>query len=377
LTVASELKLVLRPSDGIHAPHAISALKNFLDVVRKQVESLRQSTEGAWSGNSYQLNPSHAFTSPAMDEVFRVTKRIATVDVAVLLTGETGVGKEVLAKAIHDQSPRAKAPFVPFNCSAIPREMLESQLFGYRKGAFTGALEAFSGVIRSAEPGTLFLDEVGDLPLDLQPKLLRFLEANEVHPLGEPRPIHVNVRVIAATNADLTTRIRDHQFREDLYYRLNTIQIDIPPLRQRTEEIPHLAQTLLAAHCEEFRKGRIRLSEETVERLTGYSWPGNIRELSNEMRRIAALAEPDAVVPPALLSGRIGAGSRPRRSGVPRPDAVAASVEQPLPDAVSTLEKSMIARALQMTDGRVDDAARLLGISRKGLFLKRKRYGLS
>jgi DNA-binding NtrC family response regulator len=255
--------------------------------------------------------------------------------------------------------------------------MLESQLFGYRKGAFTGALEAFSGVIRSAEPGTLFLDEVADLPIDLQPKLLRFLEASEVHPLGEPRPIHVNVRVIAATNADLGARIKERLFREDLFYRLNTIQIEIPPLRQRREEIPRLAQTLLAAHCEEFRKGSIRLSDDTIDRLLAHDWPGNIRELSNEMRRIAALADADSVVGPALLSSRVTARSGARQGRGHVGAIESPRLDQPLPQAISLLEKTMIARALQITDGKVDEAARLLGISRKGLFLKRKRYGIS
>jgi DNA-binding NtrC family response regulator len=218
----------------------------------------------------------------------------------------------------------------------------------------------------------LFLDEIGELPIELQPKLLRFLEAREVHPLGEPHPIRVNVRVVCATNADLTERIKQRLFREDLFFRLNTVQLDIPPLRARRDEIPRLAHLFLAAHAEEFRKGTLRLTGAALEQLLVYAWPGNIRELSNEMRRAAALADENGEVGPALFSPRV-LGSRhaaPESAAPPPPHRGT----QPLAAAVASLERTMIEGALRQAGGRMDEAARLLGLSRKGLFLKRKRY---
>ena len=283
----------------------------------------------------------------------------------------------MVARAIHRASDRADRPFLPFNCAAVPREMLESQLFGYRKGAFTSADSGFQGVIRAAAGGTLFLDEIGEIGADIQPKLLRFLETHEIHPLGEPHPITVDVRVIAATNASVERLIADGKFRDDLFYRLNVMRLSLPPLRERREEIPPLVQHHVRKFADEQRKGCLTVSDETLEYLLLYSWPGNVRQLANEIRRMVALAEADSTLTPALLSPEIQA-SRRTIAATPSLDIEArVPLDQPLPVAVEMLEQLMVRRALDRTHGRVEEASRLLGISRKGLFLKRRRWGFS
>jgi DNA-binding NtrC family response regulator len=211
----------------------------------------------------------------------------------VIITGESGVGKEVVARAIHDLSSRAGRPYVTFNCAATPRELFEGQLFGHRKGAFTGATSDQPGTIRAADGGTLFLDEIGELPLDMQPKLLRFLENGEVSPLGERRPVTVDVRVVAATHRDLEALVRQGRFREDLYFRLQVIPLRVPPLRERREDIPALARHFLR---ELGPKGRAPvLAPDALAVLTAHDWPGNVRELRNVIERTLAFA-PDAAV---------------------------------------------------------------------------------
>jgi len=316
------------------------------------------------------------WSSPQMTDLLSIARRIAPSPISVLLTGETGTGKEVLARAIHRASGRPAATFVPFNCSAVPRDMLDSQLFGYRKGAFTGANEAFDGVIRAAAGGTLFLDEIGEIPLDLQPKLLRFLETHEVHGLGEALPVKVDVRIITASNADLETMVRDGRFREDLFYRLNAVRLHLPPLRERREEIPALVEHYLRAAADEQKKGKLSLEDETLEYLLLYSWPGNVRQLVNETHRLAALADPDSSIPPSLLSPEIQASRRTVRVRPGDEPEIRVRLDQPLNDAVEAIERVMVVRALDRAHGNFENAARLLGISRKGLFLKRRRWGM-
>ena len=316
------------------------------------------------------------WVSEQMTELLSIGRRIAPSDATVLLTGETGTGKEVLARAIHRASPRAAKPFVPFNCTAVPRDMLESQLFGYRRGAFTGADAAFDGVIRAAAGGTLFLDEIAEIGPELQPKLLRFLETHEVHGLGEAHPVSVDVRVIGATNANLETLMADGRFREDLFYRLNVVRLQVPPLRERREEIPPLIDHYLHRFAEEQKKGRLTLDDEALEFLLLFSWPGNVRQLVNEMRRLAragrnrlddycrtALARDPDVTPNSAAR----AGDEPE---------IRLRLDQPLNDAVDTIERALVRRALERAKGNYENAARLLGISRKGLFLKRRRWGM-
>ena len=330
-----------------------------------------------WPAEALEGDAESLWVSEQSTELLHLARRIASSPMPVLLTGETGTGKEMLARVIHRASNRADRPLVPFNCTAVPRDMLESQLFGYRKGAFTGAEAAFPGVIRSASGGTLFLDEIGDIGVDLQPKLLRFIEQQEVHPLGEAQAVKVDVRIIAATNANLDELVAQGRFREDLLYRLKILPLHLPPLRERREEIPALLQHYLQKFGDEQRKGRVTLSDETLEYLLLYTWPGNIRQLANEVRRIIALVEPDATVTPALLSQEIQASRRTLpAAGAPAEPEIRLRLDQPLPVAVDTLEQTLVRHALERSNGRVEEAARILGISRKGLFLKRRRWGL-
>jgi hydrogenase-4 transcriptional activator len=356
-----------------------------LAAIRKLVASARaldhyrrdeKQRAALWPADALDGDADSLWISEQSADLLAIARRIANAPLPVLLTGETGTGKEMLARVIHRASTRASHPLHPFNCTAVPREMLESQLFGYRKGAFTGADINFSGVIRAAAGGTLFLDEIGDVGMDIQPKLLRFLEHQEIHALGEPHPVKVDVRIIAATNANLDLLVAQGRFREDLLYRLNVMKLHLPPLRDRREEIPPLVQHYIRKYADEQRKGAPTLSDETLEYLLLYAWPGNIRQLANEVRRMVALAEPDATLTPSLLSAEIQASRRT----IPAPPApiepeIHLRLDQRLPDAVDTLEQSLIRRALERSHGRVEEAAKLLGISRKGLFLKRRRWG--
>jgi len=316
------------------------------------------------------------WVSEQMTELLSLARRIAPADITVLLTGETGTGKEVLARAIHRASGRGGKPFIPFNCTAVPREMLESQLFGYRKGAFTGADAPFEGVIRAAAGGTLFLDEIAEIGPELQPKLLRFLETHEVHALGEAQPVKVDVRIIAATNADIEALVAGNRFREDLFYRLNVVRLRLPPLRERREEIPPLVEHYLRRFADEQKKGHLTLDDETLEYLVLYSWPGNVRQLVNEISRVVAYAEPDGAITPALLSPEIQASRRTVRVLPGDEPEIRVRLDQPLNDAVDAIERVMVLRALERSNGNYENAAKLLGISRKGLFLKRRRWGL-
>jgi DNA-binding NtrC family response regulator len=331
-----------------------------------------------WPADPVETEAGALFLAEEMQSLLAIARRIAPTTVPVLITGETGTGKEVLGRLVHAYSSRAKATFLPFNCSAVPKEMLDSQLFGHRRGSFTGAADNFPGVIRAAAKGTLFLDEIGETTLDVQPKLLRFLESNEVHPIGELHPTAVDVRVIAATNADLDSLVSEGRFREDLLYRLNIVRLHIPPLRERRVEIPALANHYLHKHAQEYGKGDLRLAEETMEYLALYRWPGNVRQLANEMRRLAALAEAGAVLMPEHLSNEIAASRRtiPASERTLEPVEMVVRLDQPMAAAVQHVERALIQRALRQTGSNMEEAATLLGLSRKGLYLKRQRYGI-
>lgn len=256
--------------------------------------------------------------------------------------------------------------------------MLDSQLFGHRRGSFTGAHDDAAGVVRSAAGGTLFLDEIGEMTLDAQPKLLRFLESGEILPLGDAKPHIVDVRVVAATNANLDQLVADGRFREDLYYRLNVIRINIPPLRERREEIPALVEHFLERFGRELQQPMLRVADETLEYLVLYRWPGNVRQLANEIRRMVAMAEPGAVLMPAHLSDDIAASRRtlPADSQPRQATEVVTRIDQPLAASVEHIERAAIQRAVAACEGRLDEAAKMLGLSRKGLYLKRHRLGL-
>jgi transcriptional regulator with PAS, ATPase and Fis domain len=322
--------------------------------------------------------PGFICASRAMTRVLEQIHKIRSSDVTVLITGESGTGKELIARAVHAGSSRRFNVFLPFNCSAAPRDMIESQMFGYRKGAFTGATQGYEGIIRAAERGTLFLDEIGDLPLDLQPKLLRFLQEGEIHPLGESHPLRVDVRVVAATNSDLERVVAEGKFREDLFHRLNVIRIQVPPLRERREETPALINYYLNTYQQEAGKSEIMLSEETVDLMVVYDWPGNVRQLCNELRRLIAYSDSGTIVPAEMLSPEItqagralGAGPANRKKGTA--PSVITGPGTTLSEAVNELERRMIEEALGRSAGNVAQAAKDLGLSRKGLYLKMDR----
>ena len=374
-------ELVVTPADAIQPRLTALAVARIVDTALALERSRREERErtALWPVEPRDEPDGPIFASRATIEVAATGRKIAPTTVPILLTGETGTGKEVLAKVIHRASRRADKPLVPFNCNAVPRDLADSQLFGYRRGALTGAQADFPGIIRAAAGGTLFLDEIGELGLDVQPKLLRFLESSEVLPLGESRPTTVDVRVIASTNADLDRLVKEGRFREDLYYRLNVINLRLPPLRERREEIPPLVDHFLERFGREYQNERLRVAEETMEYLLLYRWPGNVRELANEMRRLAALAESGAILMPEHLKREIVEARRtvPAAARKPGQHEIIVRTDQPLPAAVEHVERTMILQALAASDGRLEPAARALGLSRKGLYLKRRRLGIA
>jgi transcriptional regulator with PAS, ATPase and Fis domain/predicted negative regulator of RcsB-dependent stress response len=370
-------EVTLEPLPDIESRVTLNAISfllgNIRDLERAQAEREEQLTLSPDDEPPDSAELSSAVGT--MRGAMQFAQKVARANVLVLITGESGTGKEVLARSIHRASPRAAKPFVPFNCAAVPRELLESQLFGHRRGAFTGAERDSPGVIRAARDGTLFLDEIGELGLDLQPKLLRFLESSEINPLGESTPFRVDVRIVAATNANLDDLVHQGKFREDLFYRLNVIRLSIPPLRERREEIPALVHHFIARAATEFNKGRMRIAEEAMEHLLLFRWPGNVRQLQNEIRRMVALADPDSVLRPSMIDPLI-LRATPKASPPPETPDMAVSLHDNLPATITRIEREMIERALKAHDGKVDAVARALGISRKGLYLKRQRLGL-
>jgi DNA-binding NtrC family response regulator len=371
---AIEVRIQVRPDlESLAAVNSVTMLLGAIrDLDQARVE--REERLTLWPSDEMPLDSDDAIITGRMRELMTFARKIAPTNVAVLITGESGTGKEILARAIHGYSRRAKRPFVPLNCTAVPRDLLESQLFGHRRGAFTGADRDHLGVIRAAKDGTLFLDEIGELSLELQPKFLRFLESGEISPLGES-PQTIDVRIVAATNANLDELVEAGKFREDLFYRLNVVSISVPPLRERRDEIPALVRHFVAKAAAEFSKGRVRVTEETLEHLQLFAWPGNVRQLQNELRRMVALADADAVLTPAALAAPIRRQTVARASSAAHQVPVAPPAEK-LSPAISRIEREMIQAALHANRGRVEATAKALGISRKGLYLKRQRLGI-
>jgi len=320
-----------------------------------------------------------------VEEVYK----IRSSDVTVLVTGESGTGKELVSRAIHTLSNRKDKVFVPFNCTAVPKELAEGHLFGYRKGAFTGAVTDSPGIIRAADGGTLFLDEIGDLPLDVQPKLLRFLQEGEVQPIGEKNPIKVDVRVIAATNMPLEDKVADGTFREDLYYRLNVIRLRVPPLRERRSEIPPIVNYYINHYSSRFGKHDITFTPQTIDLLMVCNWEGNVRQLCNEVQRIVARAVDNEVITPDNLSPELKRLAKPI-GGIANigTSKTIATYDMPLspfknvPEggtleaAVTELEMQMIKAALARHNWNISRVANELGLTRRGLYLKLARYGI-
>ena len=372
---AVDIELTMKPDIESHA--TVNAVRLLLTTVQdlERARAEREERLSLWPADDDPAELGHAVVGGQMRELVGHARRIANTNVSVFITGESGTGKEILARAIHNFSDRAAKPFIPFNCTAVPREMLDGQLFGHRRGSFTGADRDHPGMIGAARDGTLFLDEIGELGVDLQPKLLRFLESSEICPIGESTPFTVNVRVVAATNSNIEQLVKDGRFREDLFYRLNVIRLRIPPLRERRDEIPALVRHFVAQSAAEFKKGDVRVSEEIMEHLLLCRWSGNVRQLQNEVRRMVALAELNAVLTPADLSEEVFNTRPAPRPGHGEHEVVVGLKDKLLP-TVSRIEREMIRLALRDHHSNLDAAARVLGISRKGLYLKRQRLGL-
>ncbi len=302
-------------------------------------------------------------------EIFSTIAKIADYKSTVLLIGESGTGKELVARALHDLSVRKKAPFVPINCGAIPATLLESELFGHVKGAFTDASRTKKGLIEEADTGTLFLDEIGELPLQLQVKLLRFLQEEEIRRVGDTKPIHVDVRVVAATARDLAEMVKQGGFREDLYYRLNVLQLRIPPLRERKDDVPLLVDHFIAKYGLRLGRGSMSISRDALRMLIDYHWPGNVRELENTIERAMVLADSDRIevanIPDKL---------REAPGEVPIPML---GDDLSIKKATRTIERELIRRSLEKTGGNRTHAAELLEISHRALLYKIKEYGLT
>jgi len=392
-TNAPPATLLISPRDRAELPGGLS-LDPLLRVVELGMDvcALRirghggqgPEEESALAGAS--LMPGFIHSSPAMTRLVEEVHKIRSSNVTVLVTGESGTGKELVARAIHALSSRRDKVFVPFNCTAVPKELSEGYLFGYRRGAFTGAVKDSAGVIRTAVGGTLFLDEIGDLPLDVQPKILRFLQEGEIQPLGEQRPVKVDVRIIAATNSDLEEMVAQGRFREDLYYRLNVIRLRVPPLRERRSEIPTIVNYYVNHYSAKFGRSDIQITPQAIDLLMVAEWPGNVRQLCNEVQRVIARSEDGTIITPEQLSPELrhmGAPVTPPGTVTPiSAGGTGPSVTVPLQnvtlaDALAEVERRMIAEALRKHNGNISRAARELGLTRRGLYLKLDRYQMS
>ncbi|MDP6931992.1 MAG: sigma 54-interacting transcriptional regulator [Myxococcota bacterium] len=300
-----------------------------------------------------------------MRQVFSILERIAPTDLTVLITGETGTGKELASRAVHNRSNRKKGPFVVFDCGAAPENLVESELFGHNRGAFTGAVSARPGVFELASGGTIFLDEIGELPLELQPKLLRVLEQREVRRIGGSRTNSVDVRIVAATNRNLREEVEAGRFREDLYYRLNVVRVKVPPVRERREDIPLLAGVLLRRAAERLGRDVDGIEPDALATLTKHGWPGNVRQLENALERAVLLS----------TSGRIREEDLPQEVRLGR-DVGVEEGDLSIKRGTAILERDLIVRALAQTGGNRSQAAKLLEISYKALCYKIRDYGV-
>jgi Nif-specific regulatory protein len=354
ITINEDIR-VLEIVASIIAQHVI--LWRHYKKSEQEKENLKLELKGKYS------LPNIIGTSDKMQEVFEAVHRVANSKATVLLYGESGTGKELIAKAIHYMSPRTKGPFIRFNCASIPEGLLESELFGHEKGAFTGAINARKGRFELACGGTILLDEVGDLPIALQPKILRVLQEKEFERVGGERTIKIDVRLIAATSRNLEELVSKGKFREDLYYRLNVVPLFMPALRERKEDIPHLTEHFLKRFNEENDKN-ISLSPESLRILIGYSWPGNVRELENTMERLVVMSNGKSIEPSdlpiniRLLSSKV----------VLQKDSLKTGIED--------MEKSSILHALEETGWVQAKAARVLGITSRQIGYKMKKYDI-
>lgn len=300
--------------------------------------------------------------SPVVRRVMKMAERIAATEVSTMILGESGTGKEVLARTIHQQSPRAESPFIAINCASIPENLLESELFGFERGAFTGAHKMTKGKIECAHGGTLFLDEIGDMPYPLQAKLLRFLQERVIERIGGRQEISVDVKVISATHQDLKAMVEERSFREDLFYRLSEMTLELPPLREREEDVLLIARALLHKFNDEFNRNINSFSDDAVELLMSYPWPGNVRELQNKLKSAVIMADGKQITADDLmLSSQTDSNPLPIN----------------LREVREKAEKRAISKALSVCEGNMSKAAELLGVTRPTLYAHIEKYGLS
>ncbi len=344
---------VQRLAEHIHAKQELRRVSDENRYLREQVEG--QFNFGEIIGES-----------EAMRAIFRTVEKVARGDSSVIVYGESGTGKELVARAIHKASPRRQNAFVRVNCGALAEGVLESELFGHERGAFTGAVKRRKGRFELAQNGSIFLDEIGDIPLGTQVKLLRVLQEREFERVGGEETLNVDVRIIAATNKDLLSEIKKGQFREDLYYRLHIIPIHLPPLRERKDDIPFLADHFIKKLGSDLSMPHLSITQEARQRLLEYDWPGNIREFENVLERAAVLSDNQEIHPSDLPLVGISAADSPP----------AGSNELDLTQSLETLEKSLLQKALAQSRGVKSEAARLLGIKTSAFYYKLEKYGL-
>ena len=371
---------IAKPFDRTEIQNVVAKALRTRDLQRKDVE-LEPEERG-----KYRI----IGESERMLGIYSILEKVADTPATVLITGESGTGKELIARALHENSSRKDKPFIRVNCGAIPRDLMEAELFGYERGAFTGAVTSKPGRFELAHEGTLFLDEISEIPVEMQVKLLRAIQEGDIDRVGGIRPIAVNVRLVSSTNRELKHEIAGGRFREDLYYRLNVVPVHLPPLRERNTDIPLLAEHFLVKQAARLKRGTMKLAPDALEAMTTYGWPGNIRELENVVERTVLLTDGDTIrardlpaeVQRALAGGAAiaspaevleGADSESGESGDAAGDG---GLKEQVREATARLEKELIVKALAQTGHNVTQAARLLKISRKSLQIKMKDLGL-
>jgi two-component system, NtrC family, response regulator len=342
-------------------PVDIDALKVVLQRVCRRIDLERESLEERNLGRDVSFEAIVGSSTP-MKYIFSTVRKLAATEVPALILGESGTGKELIANAIHNLGPRKNGPFVALNCSAIPESLLESELFGYEKGAFTGATTQRRGKLEYASGGTLFLDEIGDLAPELQVKILRFLQEHVIERVGGRELIPVDSRVIAATHRDLESAVKQNEFREDLYFRLAVVKISLPPLRERGEDVIELAEHLVAAYCKELKKPPAKFTKAALRAMRKHLWPGNVRELQNRVKRALVLADGSFISPVELELQEVS--------------EEASGLHSTLKEAKEELERELIARKLQENSGNISKTAKALGISRPTLYELISRHKL-
>ncbi len=368
-TVQSAVEAIKRGAhDYLTKPLQIHDVRETIKRTLKYLEVVKEKKDFRTESDR-QIVATHLIAhNSRMKDILSLVRKVAEVDTTVLILGESGTGKEVIAQAIHNHGPRRSKKFVAINCAAIPEELLESELFGHAKGSFTGAVGTKTGLFEEAEGGTMFLDEIGDMPLSLQAKLLRVLQERKIRPVGATTTKDINVRIIAATHRDLRTAMNDGQFREDLYYRLSVIPIVIPPLRERTEDIVPLADYFLKKASTKAHLILKTFSDSAIRKLRSYSWKGNVRELENTVERSVVLS-PNQVISEEDLSFL-------QVLDASAADIVATAAEEKSL-SLRDIEKEALVLALQKSGGRKEEAAKILGISRKTLYRKEREYQLT